>query len=266
MTRYFVIGLLAFFSLCVALVPAELVRCLLAESELSLRRPHGTIWSGGGELHLSGQHLGSLKWRFDPAKLLDSEIAYKWEVTAKEIQVRGYFAAVSGRIRVTATGHFSAVVANTWLHAYSTQVSGKLQLLRSEVVVVNGHVQSATGQLKWSKGEVEYQGDRLTAPLPPLDAHVKFDAPNGTEAPRISARVLTWDKKLLLVEAKSAENGKVQIGFTARSLGMLESAPWFPDWLIPIANWLMRMIGIDDEKIYTCEVGPISEPISKIDC
>ena len=227
MTKYFAIGLLAFVALCTALAPADLLRPPLAQVGLSLSWPFGTIWSGGGDLGVSGRHLGAVEWYFDPAKLTEPAIAYDWKVFAEQTHVHGNFAVGPGQARVAAEGGFDAALVNPWLDAYDLQLSGQFHLSGAEAAFAERSVQSAAGHLEWSGGRVHYQlgGVWLGATLPPLAARVQFTLPSGAKTPRISAQVLTSDEALPLIQVESTEGGYVEIGVTRRLMKMA-NVPW----------------------------------------
>ena len=227
MTKYLAVGLLAFVALCAALAPAGLLRPLLAPVGLSLSAPLGTIWSGGGDLHLHGHSLGAVEWWFDPAELTEPAIAYHWKLFDEQTHVHGNFAAGLGRTRLAAEGGFSAELVNPWLDAYGLRLGGEFGLSEATAAFAEGRVQSVSGRLEWSGGPVRYQlgGAWLGATLPPLGARVQFTAPNGAETPRIDAQVLTLDQGLPLVQIEPADSGYVKISVTRRLMKMA-NVPW----------------------------------------
>ena len=227
MTKYFAIGLLAFAALCAALAPADLLRPLLAQADVSLSAPLGTIWSGGGDLQLHGKPLGAVEWHFDPARLAQPALAYNWKLFAEETHVHGNFAAGLGAARLAAEGGFDAGLVNPWLDAYGLRLSGQFLLSEAVAAFADGRVQSAAGHLEWSGGRVQYQlgGAWLGAKLPPLAGSVQFASPNGAETPRLDAQVLTLEEALPLIQVESADGGYVKISVTRRLMKMA-NVPW----------------------------------------
>ena len=207
--------------------PADFIRDRLRGSSLWLDASYGTLWSGGGELELSGERLGTLSWSFDPTEILRPAIAYDWQVKHDREIIQGrIFVRSPGEVQVTATGRVPNAVANYWLGEYGLNLSGELSLSRSTIVVADRRVQTAAGRISLYRGVIEGMANTLTLP----DLSAEFSTPFGYELPCLSAQVWTLDDMQTIVEMK-CEHGATRIEVMRRSMDMLDL--WFlPDLII----------------------------------
>lgn len=228
MTKYILVGLLAFALFCAALAPACLLSVPLARlGGPSLTEAAGTLWRGSGDLRWGAVELGTLEWHFDLTGIGEGAAAFHLRLYDENTHLHGRLAAGFGRTALAAEGGLDAAAFNPWLAAYGLQLSGWLQLHRFATTFADGRLESADAEVEWSGGPVRYPsgGKSLSARLPPMLARVQSTAADSAEAaPGIQARVATLEGELPLIEAQ-AVGSWLKIGVTKRLLRLV-NAPW----------------------------------------
>lgn len=213
------IGGLVFVALIILRIPASVVQNFIpANADVAILSPQGTIWSGSGDLLVSGSHTGRLAWSLRPVTFLQGRIGY-------DAQLAGAGADLGGRISVGAStaeaevsGTVDARFVNQWLAPYDIELAGAFELETVSIELEGQVPVAANGRLTWNGGPVRYRlsGNMHNSMLPPMTA----DLGPGAEG---VAYATGESMPLLHVVLKS--DGFARIGVTKYLTRML-GQPW----------------------------------------
>lgn len=220
--RYFIIGLLTFICLGVALAPASLItRFVDPQAPVTLLNARGTVWQGQAEVVANGRGIGSLRWSVHPLALLTLKVSADWQLDQTLAQLYGQ-ATLQQALSVSATGDIQAHAVNEWLDPYDIYLEGHFQVV--DVVAridQNEAFEDLTGTLNWSGGLVRFtlSGMLYERHLPPMVTSLTMH-----EGQPRAVVVAEGDSTPLMI-VQPGIPGYIRIGITKRFTQMLQR-PW----------------------------------------
>ncbi len=167
------IGGLIFVGLIVLRIPASVVQNFIpSDADVALLTPEGTLWSGSGDLLVTGNSTGRLTWTIRPVTFLQGRIGY-------DLQLAGAGADLDARVTmgvsstdVDVIGSVSGLFVNRWLAPYHIELSGNFELETVNVTLEGRIPVAANGRLTWTGGPLRYRlsGNVHDSVLPPMMA------------------------------------------------------------------------------------------------
>ena len=203
------IGLVFFLSFLVIFLPASSIRLVTnGIPQLDISATKGSIWLGSGQLRVSNQYLGALRWSIQPIRLVLGKLDVVWMLEDQDH-------AFDGLIKPQ--------TINRVLAPYELLLTGGLELksVKATVERNEGQVVGIQGNIRWDGGTVRYRmaNQRHQRELPALLG--KLQTTEGI--PSITIRSEMEDTPLL--QARLDNDGWVHIGITKR-FTQLVGQPW----------------------------------------
>ena len=175
----------------IALTPLNVVYKAIAPNQLpvDIVAVTGTLWNGNVVLKhpLTGQV--DAKWQLEPLSLLTGSLTGDLNVEANQVELKGKatFNSLSKEVELSnVNGFISASLINQFIEQSKTQINGDLELNRTNLQynLATGESSSASGQLVWQGGQVNYPKGRnmASANLPMLVAKISSENSELTAA------------------------------------------------------------------------------------
>ncbi len=213
------VGVLVFMILIVVRIPAGVIQWIVPDdSQATLLRPQGTLWSGNAELIIQGTATGMLSWQVRPVTFLKGRIGYDVQLAGAGVDLDGQletgFSSADGSISGSVEGGF----VNRWLAPYHIELSGGFDVLAVNLQLEGRSLKALGGRLTWDGGPIRYRlsGNVHNSALPPMTA----DLGPGPEAVAYAT-----GETIPLLHAALADNGFARIGVT-KYLTVMLGQPW----------------------------------------
>ena len=217
------IGLVFFLSFLVIFLPASSIRLVTnGIPPLDISATKGSIWRGSGQLRLSKQHVGVLRWSIEPVQLVLGKLDVAWVLQDQDHTFEGKTTMQLGGTSFAFDGLIEPQTINRVLAPYEMRLTGALELKSVKATVERNESQvGIQGDIRWDGGTVQYRmaNQRHQRELPALLG--KLQTTEGV--PSITIRSETEDTPLL--RARLDNEGWVHIGITKR-FTRLVGQPW----------------------------------------
>jgi len=221
--RLTLLGVVTFVICLCAFAPASLVRYLLRDAQqVTLVGLTGTVWRGGGDLALTGIHVGRIEWSFAPSALLSGDLGFDVALSGADVDLAGRATASARTVHLALAGRIDTALLRDTFARYDLQIPGSVAVEHLDLTAdYQSRLPQVRGELKWTGGDVAYRlsGRDHRVTLPPL---VGFVASTSGQ-PEIS--VYQVDDKMPLMLAKVAQDGLATVGITKQFTKML-GEPW----------------------------------------
>jgi len=220
---YSLLAVITFVGCLALFAPASIVESAVERIPgVSMSNVAGSLWSGSGAVHVGGQLLGTLTYRFKPIQLFVLRAAYDLHLTSPTLDVTALASAGVSRGVLETTGHVDADGLRTFLERYDISIGGRFDTDRIRVEHAwDAPVPAVNGELRWSGAPVSYRLSGVThrLTLPPLIGFIDSSA----GAPEMTVYEPNRDTPLML--ARIAADGWATIGITKRFTQLL-GKPW----------------------------------------
>ena len=218
------IGLVFFLSFLVIFLPASSIRLVTnGIPQLDISATKGSIWLGSGQLRVSNQYLGALRWSIQPIRLVLGKLDVVWMLEDQDHSFEGKATMRLGATSFSFDGLIKPQTINRVLAPYELLLTGGLELKSVKATVERNESQvvGIQGNIRWDGGTVRYRmaNQRHQRELPALLG--KLQTTEGI--PSITIRSEMEDTPLL--QARLDNDGWVHIGITKR-FTQLVGQPW----------------------------------------
>jgi len=164
--HYILLGVVSFFLFLIAMLPANLL-WRGASSAFEDKVPgkiesvNGTIWDGFFVLNVTNKALRDrylVQWELHPLALLMAKVSLSLHVESSKgvLNGDGYLGLLSSGVSGL-SGNVDANIADHLLSQAGASVGGLLTLKDITIVIADKQIDSASGHLIWSGGEVSYR-------------------------------------------------------------------------------------------------------------
>ena len=217
------IGLVFFLSFLVIFLPASSIRLVTnGIPPLDISATKGSIWRGSGQLRLSKQHVGVLRWSIEPVQLILGKLHVAWVLQDQDHTFEGKTTMQLGGTSFAFNGSIEPQTINRVLAPYEMRLTGALELKSVKATIERNESQvGIQGDIRWDGGTVQYRmaNQRHQRELPALLG--KLQTTEGV--PSITIRSETEDTPLL--RARLDNDGWVHICIT-KKFTQLVGQPW----------------------------------------
>ncbi len=169
-----IVGIAAYAVFLLALLPASIVaRWIAMPGVLELADARGTLWNGSARAIAASAQLESLRWRFEPARLVAGRLAFVVDANGAGLEGHGRIDRGFGGLEVRdlhVRGDAAALAAFEPLAA-SWQPDGRITL-DAPAIAWDGREARGTARLEWHDAAIALSGVR---PLGSYRAEARAD-------------------------------------------------------------------------------------------
>ena len=220
---YALVGILALAGCIIYMAPATLLTVALGEDgPARITQVQGRIWDGNAAVAYQGHALGSLSWKFVPARLLRGQADFDWHLADTGHTLSGRVSLGFSGLHCDGSGAVREAALRRILSPYWIETAGDIGIESVRADATYGlHLEGLAGALSWGGGEVRYRlaGEHHRMVLPPLAGVI--ESVNASPTLTVFAQGI----EAPLLHVRLGADGWLTIGVT-KKMTKMAGFPW----------------------------------------